>query len=462
MAVLHWFSRARAGKKIRVALALAVAVGAVCAIPAYTSAEVYEQYVVNEDHIVSWSATQLYCSKGFVYPFLHSVSAGKVSPPEGYRESEVEALLASYEESDIPQERKVDLITLQLEAFADLSRIGGLEGIDFEKAYGVYHAIEDESITGNLVTNVFAAGTVDTERCFLTGYANLRDYRTRVNSYAWYLASQGYTVEGSHPSYQWFYNRRNVNEYLGLAQYWFFENYYNAVDPDELAADRLLLPEIASLYRKNRGDEPYFSFNVTYQGHGPYSTDQNDWGETFTDGGFSTETTYIVDNYLASVADTANQLRSFLDDLNTEERPVVVVGYGDHMPWLGNGNSVYGELPINIDVSTQDGFYNYYSTRYFIWANDAAKAALGSDFVGEGETISSCFLMNEVFQALGWQGNSYLQATDEVRKTLSVITTNGRYVENGALTASLSPAGEEALSRFRALEYYEMAHFRYE
>lgn len=460
--VLHLVARGVPGKKRRFAAAAVLVLACVPASNAYTSARVYDTLTANYDYINRWAATQAYISKGFVYPFLHSISAGSAKPPEGYDEDEAAAMLAQYTDADIPAEKKVDLITIQLEAFADFSRFANVEGIDFEKAYSTFHEIEAESVAGDLITNIFAGGTVDTERAFLTGYADLRDFRTDTNSHAWYLQQQGYTAEGSHPSYQWFYNRRNVNAYLGLPTYYYFENYYNEVDSINLAADRLLFPEILDLYRENRGEDPYFSFNVTYQGHGPYSTTENQWkGQTFTDGRYSTETTFIVDNYLASVQDTAQELRKFLDELQSEERPVAVVVYGDHMPWLGDGNSAYTELGVDLDTSTEQGYLNYYGTRYLVWANDAAKAAIGHDFTGEGETVSSCFLMNEVFALLGWEGSAWMQAGNDIRATLPVITSMGRYVEDGHLTDTLSPAGEAALRKFKFLEYYLCETFLY-
>ena len=460
--VLHLVARGVPRKKRRFAAAAVLVLACVPASNAYTSARVYDTLTANYDYINRWAATQAYISKGFVYPFLHSISAGSAKPPEGYDEDEAASMLAQYTDADIPAEKKVDLITIQLEAFADFSRFANVEGIDFEKAYSTFHEIEAESVAGDLITNIFAGGTVDTERAFLTGYADLRDFRTDTNSHAWYLQQQGYTAEGSHPSYQWFYNRRNVNAYLGLPTYYYFENYYNEVDSINLAADRLLFPEILDLYRENRGEDPYFSFNVTYQGHGPYSTTENQWkGQTFTDGRYSTETTFIVDNYLASVQDTAQELRKFLDELQSEERPVAVVVYGDHMPWLGDGNSAYTELGVDLDTSTEQGYLNYYGTRYLVWANDAAKAAIGHDFTGEGETVSSCFLMNEVFTLLGWEGSAWMQAGNDIRATLPVITSMGRYVEDGHLTDTLSPAGEEALRKFKFLEYYLCETFLY-
>ena len=52
---------------------------------------------------------------------------------------------------------------------------------------------------------------------------------------------------------------------------------------------------------------------------------------------------------------------------------MVIVVFGDHNPWLGDGNAVYKAIGLDLDFSTEEGFYNYYSTRYLIWANDAAK-----------------------------------------------------------------------------------------
>ena len=460
-AVLHFIARGVPQRKKRLTAALVIALAAVPLTRAYTSQRVYDTMTENYEHINRWAATQNYISKGFVYPFLHSISASGIQQPQGYREEDAEKLLSSYTDGVIPEERKVDLITLQLEAFSDFSRFEGLEGIDFEKAYSVFHEIEAESVTGDLVTNIFAGGTVDTEWAFLTGCCNVREYRARTNSHVWYLREQGYTAEGSHPSYQWFYNRRNVNDYLGFPAYYFFENHYNQI-ANYISLDYQLLPEILKLYRANRSDAPYFSFNVTYQGHGPYSTTENQWnGEPFTDGRYSTETTFIVDNYLASLQDTASELRKFLNELKREARPVVVVAYGDHLPWLGDGNSAYEELGVNLDTSTEEGFYNYYATRYLVWANDSAKEIIGHDFVGEGETVSSCFLMNEVFDLLGWEGSRWMQASNDIRQTLNVITSTGRYEEEGVLTDTLSDEGNEALRKFRWMEYYLQENFLY-
>ena len=104
---------------------------------------------------------------------------------------------------------------------------------------------------------------------------------------------------------------------------------------------------------------------------------------------------------------------------------MVLVVFGDHKPWLGYSNSAYQELGVNLELSSEEGFYNYYATRYLIWANDAAEKSLGGSFTGEGPDVSSCFLMNLLFDQLGWKGNAWTQATGPPRTTTP--TTNNTF-----------------------------------
>lgn len=74
-------------------------VGALLCVPAwkcYADKDLYNTRTANYDYINRWSSTQVYISKGFVYPFLHSVSVGSIKAPGGYSERETAALLDSY------------------------------------------------------------------------------------------------------------------------------------------------------------------------------------------------------------------------------------------------------------------------------------------------------------------------------------------------------------------------------
>ncbi|MGI5970894.1 MAG: sulfatase-like hydrolase/transferase [Oscillospiraceae bacterium] len=458
------FMRGRIGKKRRRAIGalICVAVFAVLFKPLYLNNNVYNEWTRNEELISPWSENQRYISKGFIYPFLHSISYNINTEPEGYDENKAASELSSYANSDIPADKKVDIIAIMLESYTDFT---DFNEIDFNiDVYKTLHDLESESLHGDLITNIFAGGTVDTERAFITGFSDLGNFRRPTNSYAWYMRQQGYYVEGAHGCFEWFYNRENINEYLGFEDYKFVENYYAPYSYDNVAPDYLFIPSIFDLYEAHeaRSDKPYFSFSVSYQGHGPYS------GEKLTDTEYAVRKSYYnetdynyLNNYLASIYDTNTYLEQLFDYFRESGEPVVVVLFGDHKPWLGEANSTYEMLGISLELSEEEGFYNYYSAPYLIWANDAAKTVLGHEIRGDGGDISPCFLMNRVFDALGWEGNSFMKASREIERVTDVLHTSGVYCACGELTKELKPRELESVLRYRQIEYYWQNNFAY-
>lgn len=460
------FVRGRPERSLRHLLSLLSATGCLLSFFFCTDPVLYNGKAANYqviDHL--WSSTEQYIARGFVYPFLYSTRAGEETPPAGYRADAAQTILDAYEDADIPADRQVNVVAIMLEGFQDFSRFGVLDLP--EDIYADYHAIEQESVRGDLITNIFAAGTVDTERCFLTGYSTLPDFRGQTNSYPWYFRSQGYQVTGMHPCFQWFYNRVNINENLGFQDYSFIENRFYVYSDTTPTADALFFPDLMKDLEARQAGAPIFSFSVTYQGHGPYPTDSCVWGdpdELLTPAlkaAYSPEAYHIMANYFGSVKDTSRCLLELKSFLAAQEEPYVLVLFGDHNPWMGDGNSVYTAMGLNLDQGTQEGFRNYYATRYLIWANDAAKRATGNDFVGDGPDLGPYFLMNHVFDLCGWDGPAYLQATNDVARRVSVQHQTGMYLENGTFTRGLTDEGA-ALSRdYQWLQYYDKHHFRY-
>lgn len=430
------------------------------------SVAIYDKYTDNYDDVSRWAPTQKYVSKGFVYPFVHSIGSVLDYRPSGYSAKEAEEMLSVFEENEIPDEKKVNIIVVMLEAYNDLTVLG-VEGID-DDAYSLYHSLKEQNLSGTLVTDIFSAGTKDSERAFLTGYPVINDYRTNVNSYIRYLASQGYYVDGSHPSESWFYNRQNTNEYLGFDEYRFADNYFFEKYGESMRADYILFEDIYSHYSEKTedGDSPYFAFHVTYQGHAPYETEEKQWGTDenplYVGENVSYETDCILNNYLGSMKDTGFRLWQFVEKIKADSKPSVVLVFGDHKPWLGDGNSVYDELGINIDVSTHEGFLNYYSTEYVIIANDAAKEVTGKNFTGTGPVTSPCFLMNVLFDELGYAGTGYMQFADTVRQKMPALNSVGVVDEhNGFYSVEDLPENlADIYDEFLCGAYYESMNFK--
>ena len=102
-----------------------------------------------------------------------------------------------------------------------------------------------------------------------------------------------------------------------------------------------------------------------------------------------------------------------------------------------------------MNLDTEEGFENYYTTRYLILANDAAKKVTGNDFLGEGENLSVAFLMNKVFELCGYKGNEYIQFLADVIKEKPVIHRTDKLTE-----------GKKQL--FDYVSYYYRKNFAYE
>lgn len=421
--------------------------------PIYANSELYSTITRKSP----WIPTKDYIRRGFLYPFAHSIGHCVDLPPAGYSRSETEEYLSAYQDADIPADRRINIIAVMRESYVDFSRYD-IEGFD-SSGYDIYHTLEAESYTGDLVTNIFAGGTVDTERCFLTGDYCLPEFRSNANSYSWYMRGQGYTVEGCHPYLSWYYNRKNVNAYLGFEQYRFWENDFEAYQPSRYLEDADLFSEIYEDFQKNKStDKPCFSFSVTMQSHGPYGTDDLSI-PLYLDERYSHDCRYNVSNYLSLIWESDAALWDFVEELRSDPEPVVLVTFGDHLPSMDT--EYYAEMGVNLDTGTEDGFFTYYSTRYLIWANDAAKELLGRDIRGEGEAVSPCYLMNVLFDQLGWDGPAFLQAMGEMMEVFPVVTTNGGYVADGALVSDIPESRRKQFQDLMNLQYYWRTRFLY-
>ena len=440
----------------------AASCAAVCAVSCaslFINSDLY-QSTDNSEYINPWSDVEVFVSKGCLYPFLYSMRDMFPAPPPGYDGAQAQALLGAFSDADIPADKQVSVMGIMLEAFCDLTDFDFMAGHpDAARVYDPWHALAEQGVSGRLLTNIFAGGTVDSEWGFLSGYSQHDDFRRDTDSYVWYLRDQGYQTFFSHPGYGWFYNRQNVNDYLGFQDSWFTENHYGAlVDPTSAIyhSDDILVRELLAQLTQRTEEGPCFSFSVSYQNHGPYESAYSAGVEYFTpaNSGMAAESCHIWNNYLRGVDSTIQAMVQLTQGLEELDRPVVLVLFGDHKPWGGNGNSAYADMGLTFDLSTLQGFYDYYATPYLIWANSAAKEVLGSDFTGSGGDFSPCFLMPKVFDLCGWTGPGFMQLARQVREITPLVHERDLYLSSGQITDALPQGQQDFVDRFLWAEYW--------
>ena len=444
--LLAFFARKKLGGKLRVIAAVLLA-GSIFPLWhfVYADGETYNIRTANYRVANTDILAEDFASKGFVYPFLYSIK--EVLPPEGYSREEAKEILGQFSSTEIPEDKKVNILAFQLESFTDLGVLG-FSDIDPE-AYRILHRWQEEAFSGTMVANVIGGGTITSEYAFLTGTYGGLFYHSPAASYVRYLRSQGYTAVGSHPNGGGLYNRRNVNGYFGFDEYRYLDDYYEPLTHGIKECDSVVIPEVLKQYEElTDAGKKVFSFTVTLQGHGAYDhstlPDRHFWS-----GEESEENTVALNNYLTSVYDTQCVVDEMLDKLRESREPAVVLLYGDHNPRLTQW--FYDTL----DMSREESFLRMYGTPYIIWANDAAKQICDNSFTGKGPIISPGYLMNVLFREIGWEGNDFMAFTNSVREHLPVISTNGYYLEDGNYTRTLSAQGEKLLRQYRYVQHYK-------
>lgn len=421
----------------------------------YTSDKIYESFDVWEN-LDPWIESNQYFSRGGVYPFLYSVKTAVPQPPNGYEEDLAESILKEYESDIIPEDKKVNVIFVMYEAFVDLST--ETDRITGGDPYVDYHRLLSESYHGKLVANFYGGGTNNSERCVMTGFSELYHFRHPLWSYVRYFSDNGYATQGSHGGYQTFYNRNNVNVNIGFDEYWFYENRYGELAKGEIPMDNIFIPDITDLALEKINDgQNIFSFNVTFQNHGPYETTlMENAVEYVPQRDLSEEDYAVVNNYLNGIADTGKHMSNMVDTFRDLEEPVILVFFGDHRPSMGDWGSTYENLGISMNGDDDESFCHFYQTEYMILANNAAKKILNNGFTGIGPCISPCFLMNVLFEQCGWEGPSYMKLTDEVMSSIPVVTINDRFLVNGTFVSEseLSSDEKELLQKMRFAQFY--------
>ena len=451
--ILLFFARGGAGKKQRVTI---VAMILIVIWPLwkniYSDGGRYYENSYKNFLFVTRDSRDNYLANGFFYPFLFSITESSNIQPEDYCESETEALYNAYRNEAIPSDSKINLMVFQLESFCDLEA-AGLAGINPE-VYAPLRRLQDESVSGTMIASVIGGGTVTTERCFLAGTYNQQDYYHPAYSYVHYLAGQGYRCFATHPNVGYFYTRETIDQLLGFDTFYGLENHFQELTGGEWRCDAVYLPEVFRMAGEEaeRGD-PVFSFHVSLQGHFPYNTDYYDReDDLWTGESISDSTRYQINNYLSLIHETQEVLMNELEKLRDSPIPTVVMIYGDHKPWFGD--EVYTELNIPITMETEQGMIDYLGTPYLIWANQAAKNVLHDDMTGNGPMTSPGYLLNILFERLGWKGPAYMQFTEEIRMHIPVICSKGGYIEEGAYTQSLSENGKKLMKQYQDVQYY--------
>ena len=455
VAFLIWLKRPRLHLSYRATGAILVLVLMAATKPLLLSSEAYGAHRVRGFN--EWVEVEDAKAHGLVYAFFYSAKDVLTEVPEGYDENAVEKIWKAHDDAPIPADQKINVVAVMLESFNDFSQFD----LPFVRdPYESFHAIQNESIHGKIVNNMFGGGTAFVERYFLNGCSYYARYYKPFNSYVHYFKSQGYNTLAMHPHDGAFYNRRNVNPKLGFDRFYYMENYFKDFDDGKgYFRDRDLYDHLLAVNKKTPA--PYFNFTVTMENHGPYDADSAE-AIYIPREYFSSDANFNqINNYLHGIKDSGDALKALLARLNEDEAPTLFIAFGDHNPALGQEtDGAYKDLGIDVGAGELSGYLNRCRTPYILWANRALKEKMQKPFIGVGPDLSPQYLMNYTFRYLGWTGPKYMQIMEE--KLPEVTVVNDQVIKNEGRYLFSKDEEFDAVQQFvKSLDYYNNKHFYY-
>lgn len=456
-------------------LCLAVLVGAVGLV--YSSTDLYNSFETTEPYNLSSVNNEL----GFVYYFCYHFSTYKIEKPEGFDRDEAASWETGYESA--PDAADVNVVFVMNEAFSDILNEDVFVFPEGENPMEVYNTMAEgeNAWAGHIVVPYFAGGTADTEFDVASGMQtnllnpaapSLTAFRTvnrDLDSIFRVFGADGYTSCFMHPGQSWFYNRENVYDWFGADESFFVED-FDAEYKGSWVTDESVLRELVSRFEeKSAGGGLDFTYAVTIQNHMSYTAEKyGDYvcPEVETTAELSPEIQTAVNVYAEGIRDANAMLEDLTEFYSAQDEPVLLVFFGDHLPYLGDNRQGYAELGLPAaNVAGGEDPFAAYTAPVLFWCNDAAAEALdfanaieALDLPADGR-ISACYLGAVVLELTGrGEVSPWFAFLNEMRRELPVLH-NG-YYESADGEITTEPTAEEAalVSRMRCWAYYKLRY----
>lgn len=452
----------------------------------YASNDLYNSFRVSNAYYVPAVFNEL----GFPYCFCHQFTTYPVDKPEGFSKSEA----TGWETGEQPGLGKdVNIIMVMNEAFSDITDGSMFNWAEGDDPLPNLHALQNDphALTGHIVVPGFAGGTANTEFDVLTGMQTnalsdtttsaMRVINRNLDSLFRAFDADGYRTSFYHPGDAWFYNRENVYRWLGAEHEVFAKDMKDLeykgrwVTDDYMAG--LIEEEFETAVSEGR---PLFNYTTTIQNHMSYTADKYGEGHTFAPvsvtADISDETRTMLEVYTEGVRDADAMLGRLTAYFAERSEPVVLVFYGDHLPYLGDNQKGYAELGSEVAIAENDrtDILCSYKTPYVIWTNAAAADALDWEAAAkqlvlpEDGTVSAAFLGSVLLDLTGRSGeNPWFDFLSSLRRIAPVvqkktyILTDGELIANRDLlerTDETAAALKAAIRKWRCWSYYKLKY----
>lgn len=419
-----------------------------------------------------------YDHRGFVYSFMHDITALTIAQPPNINTAEFRALEESAKALPAELPLRPHVVMVMSEAFSELTESPHFDFTNHRDPLEHFRRIRSESvIAGDLVVDVIGGGTIFTEFAALTGISptmfssSIQPYelvRDNTDSIVWNFSRLGYDTIALHPFHGWFYNRHNAFERLGFDQFLYGHAEYHfegaALRGGWVSEEATMDAVIELIDTRASLDRPLFLFCTTVQNHGGYLGKYSNYPLHLfdTDLDFDEEELLILDNFIYGLFDIDRELARLVARLELDPEPYVLVYFSDHQPSLRQ--SIYRQLGWGNAWGSPLPALRAFSVPFFIWQNEAARAqmdlmarAASLGLTGGDMEISAFYLGAMLMQLLDFdQWSPFLAHVNALRERLPVARP-GVYRATGEPHRETLPAHlQDAFDFYWAWSYYKV------
>lgn len=460
------------------AASLAILVGLIFTV--YASKSLYDSFPVSNAYYVPSVFNEL----GFPYCFTHHFTTYTVDKPAGFVRSEAEDWDSG--ETVPGQKPPVHVVMVMNEAFSDLTDDSAFTYTAENDPLPNLHALRSDPncISGHVVVPGFAGGTANTEFDVLTGMQTnalsasttsaFRAVNRNLDSLYRIFDADAYQTSFFHPGDSWFYNRENVYRFLGAEKIEFAEDMENLEYKGRWVTDDYMAGQIEQTFENAVSNGKFlFNYTTTIQNHMSYTADKygadSDYSPVQTSATLSDVAQTLLSVYIKGARDADTMLGRLRDYFSASSEPVVLVFWGDHLPYLGDNQLAYKELGMDLtpEENGSASFLRSYETPYVIWANDAAAQALDWEksvtaaALPKDGTISACYLGATVLELTGRAAESpWFQYLTDLRRELPVIQKETVMLSDQSIVRAdaLSADQTALIAKLRNWSYYKLKY----
>ena len=324
-----------------------------------------------------------YQKNGMLLTFFTHIGDLIVETPEGYNEEKINEILRKYPEISVGFKdetqtlfENVNIIAIQSESLWDPTKMKNVS-LSADPLKNM-RRLGRQGELGTLVTPVFGCNTCVPEFEFLTGFSSYflssgaYPYSQYVHKKTPSLPSNfkqnGYKTVGLHTYDKYFYGRNKAYGLLGFDKFIGKSDLENPEIKGTYISDDEVTRQIINEF-ENKGDTPLFLYAITMQNHGNYLKQRYDEYDIKVNSSLVSENDLMgLRDGVQGVHDADKALGDLASYFKKVKEPVVILIYGDHLPFLGLNSSTYYDTKF-LESESFSQNPQMYETPYLVWAN---------------------------------------------------------------------------------------------